>query len=673
MTPFKHLFSPVKIGHTELKNRILSTAHQTNHVKNGIPTLDMTAYHVERAKGGAGLLILEAASAHPSGMLTTKTIAGYDKKIVPAYRELANEVHKYGTKVFSQLFHGGREVVSSEYRNAAWAPSAVPSLRFSTMPKPMSMEEIKDVIEGFALSAKWAKEGGLDGVEICCSHGYLPAQFWSEETNLRTDEYGGSFENRMRFIVEVMERVWQEVGEDFTVGLRMSADEMTMDGTTVKDAVQIVEYLVERVRVDFIDVTSGDSSTFAGSTHIVPPSPMKHGYNTPYSFKIRMAGAVPVFVGSRIVDPSEGEKIVATGKADVVGMTRALIVDPYMPNKAKSGNLQQIDACLGCLQACIGHYHNGLTIGCVQNPSAGRENEVQALKESHRDKKKVLVIGAGPAGMQAAATLDELGHNVTLADKGDKIGGLLHTLKKMPMRHELAESMLDNYMRKITTSNVKVTLGVAVQPEDINKISPDAIICATGSRPYIPDIPGIHDHRVMTVEEVFQHPHNNIGKSVLVFDFAGDWPAIEAAIDLAEKGHIVSLITARLHVGEGVPQYLRNEYLKKLYQLNVKIMPHYDLGEIKGDSVIIRNLFSYEKETMENWDSIILSHGRVPNSELYEQVKKLAPEVWQIGDCLAPRTIEEATFEGMSISLRLGVQDNGNLSVSTSKGLLTKQ
>jgi pyruvate/2-oxoglutarate dehydrogenase complex dihydrolipoamide dehydrogenase (E3) component len=368
----------------------------------------------------------------------------------------------------------------------------------------------------------------------------------------------------------------------------------------------------------------------------------------------------------------EAEQIVAAGKADVVGMTRALIVDPYMPNKAKSGNLQQIDACLGCLQACIGHYHNGLTIGCVQNPSAGNENEVQTLKKSLREKKKVLVIGAGPAGMQAAATLDELGHEVILADKADKIGGLLHTLKKMPMRHELAESMLDNYTRKLSASNVSVMLGAAVQPEDIHKISPDAIICATGSRPYIPDIPGIGDHRVMTVEEVFHHTNNLIGKNVIVFDFAGDWPAMEAAIDLAEKGHIVTLITARLHVGEGVPQYLRNEYLKKLYQLNVKMMPHYDLGEIKGDTIVFRNLFSYEKETMENWDSIILSHGRVPNSELYEQMKKLAPEVWQIGDCLAPRTIEEATFEGMSISLRLGVQDNGSLSISTSKGLVTK-
>ena len=657
MTQFKHLFSPVEIGSTILKNRILSTAHQTNHVIDGIPTTDMTAYHAARAKGGTGLIILEAAAVHPSGMLTTNTIAGFDKNVVPAYLELANEVHQYGTKVFSQLFHGGREVVSSDYRNAAWAPSAVPSLRFSTMPKPMSIEEIKEVIEGFALSAKLAKEGGLDGVEICCSHGYLPAQFWAEHTNFRSDEYGGSFENRMRFIVEVIERVWEEVGDDFTVGIRMSADEMTMDGTTIKDAVKIVEYLVDKVRLDFIDVTAGDSSTFAGSTHIVPPSPIKHGYVTPQSFKIRMAGAVPVFVGSRIVDPVEAEQIVASGKADVVGMTRSLIVDPEMPNKAKSGNLPFIDACIGCLQACIGHYHKGLTIGCVQNPSAGKENLVQALKNRKKEKKKVLVIGAGPAGMQAAVTLDEQGHEVILADQADKVGGLLHTLRRAPMRHELAESMLDNYMRKLSNSNVKVQLGSAIKPADIRTIAPDAIVCATGSRPYIPNVSGINDSRVVTVDELFNKQNQTIGKNVLVFDFAGDWPGMEAALDLAEKGHQVTLISARLYIGEEVHQYLRNEYLKKLYKLKVKMLPHYDLGEIIGNTVVIRNLFSYETEKVENWDTIVLSLGRVPNNELFEQIKNLAPHVWQIGDCLAPRTIEEATYEGLIQSLKLGIED----------------
>ncbi|WP_051590956.1 oxidoreductase [Bacillus sp. UNC438CL73TsuS30] len=663
MTNYKHLFSPIEIGHTELKNRILSTAHQTNHVACGIPTPEMTAYHSARAKGGVGLIVLEAAAVHESGMLTTHTIAGFDPRIVPAYLELANEVHQFGTKVFSQLFHGGREVVSSDYRTAALAPSAVPSLRFGTMPRPMSIEEIKDVIEGFARSAKLAKEGGLDGVEICCSHGYLPAQFWSGQTNHRTDEYGGSFENRMRFIVEVMQRVWEEVDEDFTVGIRMSADEMTMDGLDVKGSVEIVEYLVNQVRVDFINVTSGDSSTFAGSTHIVPPSPIKHGYNSPQAFKIRMAGAVPVFVGSRIVDPVEAEQIVATGKADVVGMTRSLIVDPEMPNKAKEGNHHLIDACIGCLQACIGHYHKGLAIGCVQNPTAGKELEVQALQKTQRKKKKVLIIGAGPAGLKAALTLDEFGHEVILADKSDEVGGLLHTLRRAPMRQELAETMLDNFIKKVSISNISVKLGWNIEPEDIKELGPDAIICAVGSRPYIPQIPGINNPSVRTVDQLFNKQSENIGNNVLVFDFGGDWPGMEAAIDLAEKGHQVTLISSRLYIGEEVHQYLRNEYLKKLYQLNIKMIPHYDLGEIKEDEVVIRNLFSYEKETIKNVNSIILSLGRVPNVELYEQIKDSAPELWQIGDCLAPRTLEEATFEGLMTSLQIGLQGTKSLQV----------
>jgi 2,4-dienoyl-CoA reductase-like NADH-dependent reductase (Old Yellow Enzyme family)/thioredoxin reductase len=652
---FKHLFEKITIGNTELKNRILSTAHQTNHVVNGIPTSDMTAYHVARAKGGVGLIVLEAAAVHTSGMLTTHTIAGYDEKVVPAYSEIAKQLHKYGTKVFAQLFHGGREVVSSDYRNAAWAPSAEPSLRFGTMPKPMSLEEIKEVIEGFALSAKLAKEAGLDGVEICCSHGYLPAQFWSSHTNHRTDQYGGSFENRMRFIVEVLEHVWQAVGEDYTVGIRMSSDEMTMDGTTLADAVKIVEYLVEQVRIDFINVTAGDSSTYAGSTHIAPPSPVKHAYLSPHGFKIRMAGAVPVFIGSRIIDPVEAEQIVATGKADVVGMTRALIVDPEMPNKAMGEDLQSIDACLGCLQACIGHYHKGLTIGCVQNPMAGREAQLLPLIQRSRTKQRVVVIGAGPAGLQAALTADAQGHDVTLVDQNEAIGGLLRTMRRAPMRQELAETMLDNYSRKLSQSGVTIQLGRKISPEDILELEPDAIICAVGSRPYLPNVEGIHDPRVMPVDDLFSGNPKPVGHRVLVFDFAGDWPGMEAAIFLAEKGHNVTLISSKLHIGQEVHQYLRNEYLKKLYQLKVDLRPHYDFGGIHNDRVIIRNLFSYDTEAVEDWDTVVLSLGRVPNVELYEQVKGMAPFVRQIGDCLAPRTLEEATYEGMISALNIGV------------------
>ncbi len=653
MAQFKHLFTKLQIGNTEIKNRILSTAHQTNHVINGIPTDDLIAYHEARAKGGIGLVILEAAAVHPSGMLTTNTIAGFDQKVVDAYSKLSKRMQPYDTKVFSQLFHGGREVVSSDYRNAAWAPSAVPSLRFSTMPKPMSLEEIEEVIEGFALSAKLAKEGGLHGVEICCSHGYLPAQFWAAHTNLRTDRYGGSFENRMRFIVEVIERIWKAVGEDFTVGIRMSSDEMTMDGTKIKDAVQIVEYLVEKVRLDFINVTAGDSSTFAGSTHIVPPSPMKQAYLSADSFKIRMAGAVPVFVGSRIVDPVQGEQIISTGKADMVGMTRATIVDPDMPNKARQGEFHLIDACIGCLQACIGHYHKGLPISCIQNPQAGKEAEILPLLTEKYDKKSVLVIGAGPAGLEAAITADTQGYDVTLVDQSDTIGGLLKTMRKAPMRQEMAESMLDNYSRQLAVSQVNVELGKKMTMEKIIEKAPDAIICALGSRPYLPQVEGVDDPRVVTVDDLFNKKDIKNAANAVVFDFGGDWSGMEAALHLAEKGCEVTLITARLHVGEEVHQYLRNEYMKKLYELNITIKAHHDFGGIKNGKVVIRNLFTYKTEEVDNYEIIVLSLGRVPNIELYEEIKNLAPFVSQIGDCLAPRTIEEATLEGLLTALQI--------------------
>lgn len=655
LTAFKNLFSDIGIGNIQLKNRIMSTAHQTNHVKNGIPTSEMTAYHLERAKGGAGLIILEAAAVHTSGMLTSHTIAGYDPKVVPAYREIAEQLHKYGTKVFAQLFHGGREVISSDYRNAAWAPSAEPSLRFGAMPKPMSREEIEEVIEGFALSARLAKEAGLDGVEICCSHGYLPAQFWSSHTNHRTDEYGGTFENRMRFILQVLERVWQAVGENYTVGIRMSSDEMTMDGTTITDAVNIVEYLVDRVRLDFINVTAGDSSTYAGSTHIAPPSPIKHAYLSSHGFKIRMAGAIPVFIGSRIIDPVEAEKIVASGKADIVGMTRALIVDPNMPNKALGGRIHSIDACIGCLQACIGHYHKGLTIGCVQNPLAGKEEELLPILQHSRRKKRVVVVGAGPAGLHAALTADDRGHEVILFDQNKEFGGLLRTMRRAPMRQEMAETMLDNYSRKLSQSKVDIKLGEKATRESLSSLKPDAIICALGSRPYIPHVDGINDPRIKQVDELFSGNPKPIGNRVIVFDFGGDWPGMESAVFLAEKGHEVTLISSKLHIGQEVHQYLRNEYLKRLYKLNVNLLPHYDFGGIRDDQVIIRNLFTHEMKMVKDWDTVVLSLGRVPNIELFEQVKDLAPYVRQIGDCLAPRTIEEATYEGLISALDIGV------------------
>lgn len=663
MSEFKHLFTPIEIGNTTIKNRILSTAHQTNHVLDGIPSDDLIAYHVTRARGGLGLIILEAGAVHLSGLLTTHTIAAFDPTIKEVYRKLIDKVSPYDTKIFAQLFHSGREIVSSNYRSAALAPSSIPSLRFGTMPRPMSISEIQEVISGFAISARNAKDGGLHGVEVCCSHGYLPAQFWNKQTNIRNDEYGGCFENRMRFIVETMQAIWKEVGDDFTVGIRMSSDEMTMDGLSINDSIKIAEYLTDKVRVDFINITAGDSSTYAGSTHIVPPAPMKQAYLAPDSFKIRLEAAVPVFVGSRIVDPLQGEKIISSGRADMVGMTRATIVDPNMPNKAKNGEHQMIDACLGCLQACIGHYHKDLPIGCVQNPQAGKEVFFESILQLKKTSRKVLIIGAGPGGLEAAVTADAQGYDVTLVDQSDRIGGALNLMLRAPQRNEMASTMLDNYTRQLSQANVHLKLNTKMSTKEIEDFQADAIICAVGSRPYIPNVEGVMDERVILIDDLFKKNNFKENDKAVIFDIKGDWSGLEASLYLAEKGCQVTLVTARLYIAEDVHQYLRNEYMKHLYAANIEMITHHDFGGILKEGILMRNLFTHE-DKMINADHVILAVGRVPNTELFETIKNMAPYVAQIGDCLAPRTIEEATLEGLTAVTQIEEQITNSLNLN---------
>ncbi|MER1987340.1 MAG: FAD-dependent oxidoreductase [Solibacillus sp.] len=649
MTQFEYLFSPIKIGHTTIQNRIVSTGHQTNYVENGVPTEDFIAYHEARAKGGIGLIILEAGAVHKTGLSTPYSITSFDERVLPAYETLMDKVKLYDTRIFAQLSHSGREIVASDYQIASVAPSAVPSLRFGTMPRALRTNEIQEIVEGFARSALLAKIGGLHGVELCCSHGYLPSQFWNPITNQRLDQYGGSFENRMRFIVEVIDAIWRAVGEDFTVGFRISADEMTMDGLTEKDAIKISEYISQQTRIDFINVTVGDSSTYAGSTHIVPPSPIKQGYNAARSFKIRMETALPVFVGSRIIDPVHAEKIIKMGQADMVGMTRANIVDPNMPIKVKNGALQTIDACIGCLQACIGHYHKGLGISCIQNPQAGNERYFTPLLERKNLNKRVLVIGAGPGGLEAALSADQQGHQVTLIEKQGHIGGALHWMKRAPQREEMATSMIDNYTRQLAQSNVNVQLETQWSTEQIKQFGADAIICATGSAPYMPAHLPTEDDRIILVDDLFKTATLYSGKAV-VFDFKGDWAGIEAALYLAQQGCDVSLYSARLYIGEDIHQYLRNEYMKHLYEAKVTMMPHHDFGGITEHGIHVRNLFTHEGFYMEA-DHVILALGRVPKDALYETIKNAASFVTRIGDCLAPRTIEEATLEGLQAAV----------------------
>ncbi|MDX6552317.1 MAG: hypothetical protein QOH74_805, partial [Gaiellales bacterium] len=320
-----HLFSPLRLGPVTIPNRIVSTSHQTTLVHDHLPTDEMIAYHSARAEGGAGMICIEATAIHHTGLLTAHTVGGYLPDIVPVYRRLADAVHAHGTRLVVQLFHGGREVIASPPRPAAVAPSSVPSARFKMEPRALTRREIAEMIDGYRQAAAFAAEGGLDGVEVCAGFGYLPTQFLSRHANLRTDEYGGSFENRMRFLREVCEAMREGMGPDGIVGCRLTDEAPSWDGNTVDDLARAAGALARNGLIDYLSVALGTSSTMRGSSWIVPPAPVEHDAIAPFARRMKQAVDVPVIATGRILEPADADRLISDGVCDACGMTRALI------------------------------------------------------------------------------------------------------------------------------------------------------------------------------------------------------------------------------------------------------------------------------------------------------------------------------------------------------------
>ena len=368
------LLSSIALGAIELRNRVVSTAHQTGLVHDNLPTEDFLAYHEARARGGVGAIFLEATAMHPSGLLTAHTVGGFLPEIVPIYRRVSDALHAHGARVLVQLLHGGREQISSAPKPPAVAPSAVPSLRFKCEPRALTALEIDDLIDGYRTATVNAREGGLDGVEVSIAHGYLPAQFLSPLSNLRDDGYNGPLAARLRFAHETLTAVREAAGAELAVGVRLSADELVPGGLGVDLCAEIAASLHDTGLVDFISLVLGNSAHPAASTWIAPPPPVPANAIAGPAARIRSAvSEIPIIATTRVVDLASAERIVADGAADAVGMTRALIADPELIAKATAGRSDHVIACVGCNQSCIGHYHAGVPIGCAVNPRTGRE------------------------------------------------------------------------------------------------------------------------------------------------------------------------------------------------------------------------------------------------------------------------------------------------------------
>jgi 2,4-dienoyl-CoA reductase-like NADH-dependent reductase (Old Yellow Enzyme family) len=630
MTPAgcKHLFRPLAIGPTELPNRIVSTSHQTNLVRDHQPTEDFVAYHAARARGGVGLIVLEATAVHESGLLHRHTLAGYREEIADGYRAVAAVVKPHGTRLFVQLFHGGREQIATAPREPALAPSAIPTQRFKTEPRTLRAEEIQSLIDGYAAAARLAADGRLDGVEISAAHEYLAAQFFTPHLNTRTDRWAAG----PAFLLAVVAAV-RAAAPGLAVGVRLTASSAPAQAVASELA----------GRVDYLSLTTGGSSTYAGSAWIVPPPPIPENAIESLTESFRVG--LPIVATGRIVDPWAADRIVAEGRADAVGMTRALIADPDLPRKLRDGEGPL--RCIGC-NACIAHYHAGTPIACAQNPRTGRERTLPPPVRASASR-RLVVVGAGPAGLAAAAEAHAEGHEVIVLERRDVVGGQIALAGNAPAHAETAASLSANYERLLAGAALR--LGSEATAEAVAALNPDAVVVATGARPYSPGF-SLREHEVHQAWEVLAGARP-AARRVTIADWGGDAAGLSAAELLRADGYEVAVAVQALVPGEGVHQFQRAQTLERLYRAGVRFEHHAALVVDERGRAVLRNLFATELEQPLPGGALVLSLGRVPEDLLGPELAALGLRVEEAGDCRGPRSLEEAILEGTMAARRL--------------------
>lgn len=645
MSEFKYLFSPLKIGSVVVPNRIHFAAHMTNFGEAQKISRSHIFYYRERAKGGCGLITTEELGVHPTDHPYDKLVDIFDPETIPGFRKLTRAIHDYDTKIFAQLNHNGMQGDGKTSRLPVWGPSAGKDPIFRETSKEMEIEDIKECAAYFARSATHAVEGGFDGIELQLGHSSLIRQFLSPVSNYRTDEYGGSLENRMRFCFEVIQAVRKAVGPDFTLGVRLNADEMhPRGGLTIADTKEIAARLDASGYLNFMDLSLGTFYNLflvEGSMH----TPL--GYTVPLSAAIRSVVDLPVFCTNRINDPHLAEKILEDGQADMIGMVRALICDPELPNKARENRSDDIRQCIACNQGCIARMGLGYRLGCLQNPAVGLEEELGIGTLAPADTvKKVVVIGGGPAGLEVARTAALRKHRVVLFEKNGEVGGQ-NTIAGKPAGRQEITGVVRWLSGQTGKLDIDMRLGVEADVDKILAENPDAVVIATGSTPKVNAFPGNYSFpQVVNTQQILLE-QVEAGERVLLIDLDGHHQATGTAEFLADRGKKVHVVTAALFMGSALGP-LQDLYLtrQRLSAKGVTSTADIAVLEIQGTVVKGLNVYSNELIDFEGYDTVVVAAGNVADDALYFALKGKVPELYRIGDCVAPRKTDMAIVEG---------------------------
>jgi 2,4-dienoyl-CoA reductase-like NADH-dependent reductase (Old Yellow Enzyme family) len=652
VTDFPLLFSSFRLGHATAPNRIVSTSHGTNMAAQGAPTERLIAYHAAKAAGGCGtVMMFGSASPSPLTPIAANHVNLWQDSAVPGLRAAAAAVKAHGALALSQITSSGRRTYLHVDHVGA-GPSATTSQLSPHLAHVLSLNEIRQMVGHFAAACRRLKDCGFDGADLGFYADQLPDQFFNPAINLRTDQYGGSLENRMRFALEILEEARALVGRDFIIGARVSGDDFMPEGLSPDDLLEIITRLDRTGLLDYFSVTGGTVSTFRSRGYNIPSAYYGLGTFVHLSARIKAAVTTPVIVTGRIVTPAQAEEVLRRGAADMVGMTRALMADPELPRKAREGRLDDIRICMGSGEGCIDRLYFGMPLACIQNPYVGREHDWGTALPPAAQPRRVVVVGGGPAGLETARVAAERGHQVTLFERSGQLGGAIRLAARAPGWEAYASSV-DWLERQVGRLPIEVRLESEATAKSVLALNPGVVVVAAGAAPRKPVLPGVDRPHVFTVAEVFGGSARLQGRCVIL-DETGYTPGPKAADLLSLAGHEVEIVTRQYSLGEDIGTTLRAKLLERLLRQGVTVTPLMAPVEIGPGWVRLRHMLTDAVAEIPA-GTVVLSSGGLARDGLYHELAAASPglELHLIGDAFAPRNLRFAMGDAARVGRAL--------------------